>query len=177
VGRQDRSTPRGFLAQSTLLDVLARVQRSAGVAKRPNGTRQYLRVCGAARADPQRPGVGLAPRPQALPMPATTISAWVLLGFVYSAWFCLSTASLRAPQASSFASLALSVFLLLIPSPQSRHSPPGAGRMCGRHGAGAEAGLEPEPAPATGRAAPEHCCRGGRSSGYWVPHLTFQVFF
>ena len=38
MGRQDRSTPRGFLAQSTLLDVLARVQRSASVAKRPNGT-------------------------------------------------------------------------------------------------------------------------------------------
>jgi hypothetical protein len=38
VGRQDRSTPLGFLAQSTLLDVLARVQRSASVAKRPNGT-------------------------------------------------------------------------------------------------------------------------------------------
>jgi hypothetical protein len=38
VGRQDRSTPPGFLAQSTLLDVLARVQRSASVAKRPNET-------------------------------------------------------------------------------------------------------------------------------------------
>jgi hypothetical protein len=39
VGRQDRSTPRGFRgALSTLLDVLARVQRSASVAKRPNGT-------------------------------------------------------------------------------------------------------------------------------------------
>ena len=38
MGRQDRSTPRGFRALSTLLDVLARVQRSASVAKRPNGT-------------------------------------------------------------------------------------------------------------------------------------------
>jgi hypothetical protein len=53
--------------------------------------------------------------------------------------------------------------------------------MRGRQGAGAEAGLEPapepEPAPAAGRAAPEHCCRGGRSSGYWVPPLTFHIFF
>jgi hypothetical protein len=40
---------------------------------------------------------------------------------------------------------------------------------------GAEAGLEP--APAAGRASPEHFCRGGRSSGYWVPPLTFQFFF
>ena len=38
MGRQDRSTPRGFRALITLLDVLARVQRSASVAKRPNGT-------------------------------------------------------------------------------------------------------------------------------------------
>jgi hypothetical protein len=36
--------------------------------------------------------------------------------------------------------------------------------------------LEPEPAPAAGRAAPEHCFRGDRSSGYWVPPLTFQFF-
>jgi hypothetical protein len=53
--------------------------------------------------------------------------------------------------------------------------------MCGRHGAGAEAGLEPapepEPALAAGRGAPEHCFRGGRSSGYWVPPITFQGFF
>jgi hypothetical protein len=59
--------------------------------------------------------------------------------------------------------------------------PPGAGRMCGRPDAGAGASLEPasepEPLPAAGRAAPEHCCRGGRSSGYWVPPLTFQGFF
>jgi hypothetical protein len=44
--------------------------------------------------------------------------------------------------------------------------------MLGRHDAGAGAGLEPasepEPLPAAGRAAPEHCCRGGRSSGYWA---------
>jgi hypothetical protein len=57
----------------------------------------------------------------------------------------------------------------------------GAGRMLGRQDAGAGAGLEPasepEPLPAAGRAAPEHCCRGDRSSGYWVPPLTFQVFF
>ena len=53
--------------------------------------------------------------------------------------------------------------------------------MLGRQDAGAGAGLEPasepEPLPAAGRAAPEHCCRGGRSSGYWVPALTFQFFF
>jgi hypothetical protein len=49
VGRQDRSTPRGFRALSTLLDVLARVQRSASVAKRPNGTKKsMLEVYGAA---------------------------------------------------------------------------------------------------------------------------------
>jgi hypothetical protein len=40
VGRRDGLTPRGFLAQSALLDVLARVQRSVRVAKRPNGTPQ-----------------------------------------------------------------------------------------------------------------------------------------
>jgi hypothetical protein len=64
---------------------------------------------------------------------------------------------------------------------QSLHSPPGAGPMLGRQDAGAGAGSEPasepEPLPAAGRAAPEHCCRGGRSSGYWVPALTFQFFF
>ena len=53
--------------------------------------------------------------------------------------------------------------------------------MCGRQDAGAGAGSEPasepEPLPAAGGAAPEHCCRGGRSSGYWVPALTFQFFF
>jgi hypothetical protein len=38
VGRQDRSTPRGFRALSTLLDVLARVQRGASVARRSSGT-------------------------------------------------------------------------------------------------------------------------------------------
>jgi hypothetical protein len=35
--------------------------------------RRYLRVRGAARADPRRSGVGLAPRPQALPVPATAL--------------------------------------------------------------------------------------------------------
>ena len=64
---------------------------------------------------------------------------------------------------------------------QSLHSPPGAGPMLGRlvagAGAGSEPASEPEPLPAAGRAAPEHCCRGDRSSGYWVPALTFQVFF
>ena len=60
-----------------------------------------------------------------------------------------------------------------IPRPtQSLHSPPGAGPMLGRQDAGAGAGSEPasepEPLPAAGRAAPEHCCRGGRNSGYWV---------
>jgi hypothetical protein len=64
---------------------------------------------------------------------------------------------------------------------QSLHSPSGAGSLSGRQDAGAAAGTEPasgpEPLPAAGRAAPEHCCRGGRSSGYWVPALTFQFFF
>jgi hypothetical protein len=64
---------------------------------------------------------------------------------------------------------------------QSLHSPPGAGPMLGRlvagAGAGSEPASEPEPLPAFGRATPEHCCRGGRSSGYWVPALTFQFFF
>jgi hypothetical protein len=40
-----------------------------------------------------------------------------------------------------------------------------------RLGAGIGAGA------ASGGAAPEHCFRGGRSSGYWVPALTFQFFF
>ena len=63
---------------------------------------------------------------------------------------------------------------------QSLHSPSGAGPMLGRlvagAGAGSEPASEPEPLPAAGRAAPEHCCRGGRSSGYWVPALKFQFF-
>jgi hypothetical protein len=45
----------------------------------PNNTslkaaRRYLRVRGTARADSRRSGVGLAPRPQALPMPAAALS-------------------------------------------------------------------------------------------------------
>jgi hypothetical protein len=66
--------------------------------------------------------------------------------------------------------------------PQSLHSPPGAGRMLGRPDAGAGAGLEPasEPGllPAAGRAAPEHCCRGGHSSAaIGCRPLHFRVFF
>jgi hypothetical protein len=37
-----------------------------------------LRVCGAVRADPRRPGVGVAPRPKALPMPAAARSDSIL---------------------------------------------------------------------------------------------------
>jgi hypothetical protein len=37
--------------------------------------------------------------------------------------------------------------------------------------------LQPEPALAAGRAAPEHCCRGGRSSGYWVGASHMPGFF
>ena len=51
------------------------------------------------------------------------------------------------------------------------------GRLVAGAGAGSEPASEPEPLPAAGRAAPEHCCRGGRSSGYWVPALNFQFFF
>jgi hypothetical protein len=36
---------------------------------------RYLRIRGTARADSRRPGVGLAPRPQALPMPAPVTGA------------------------------------------------------------------------------------------------------
>jgi hypothetical protein len=68
---------------------------------------------------------------------------------------------------------------LFVARPQSLHPPSGAGPMLGHQGAGAGAGLEPasvpEPLPAAGGA--EHCCRGGRSSGYWVPALTCQFFF
>jgi hypothetical protein len=53
--------------------------------------------------------------------------------------------------------------------------------MCGHPDAGAGAGLEPapepEPLPAAGRVAPEHCCRGGRSSGYWVGASPRVCFF
>jgi hypothetical protein len=37
----------------------------------------YLRIRGAARAYSRGPGVGLAPRPQALPMPATALFIWL----------------------------------------------------------------------------------------------------
>jgi hypothetical protein len=46
----------------------------------------------------------------------------------------------------------------------------GAGRMLGRQDVRAEAALEPalepESAPEAGSTSLEHCCRGGRSSGY-----------
>ena len=51
------------------------------------------------------------------------------------------------------------------------------GRLVAGAGAGSEPASEPEPLPAAGRAAPEHCCRGGRSSGYWVGARPMPVFF
>jgi hypothetical protein len=64
---------------------------------------------------------------------------------------------------------------------QSLHSPSEADPVLGRQDAEAGAGLEPaselEPLPAAGRAAPEHCFRGGRSSGYWVGARHMPVFF
>ena len=51
------------------------------------------------------------------------------------------------------------------------------GRLVAGAGAGSEPASEPEPLPAAGRAAPEHCCRGGRSSGYWVGARPFFFFF
>jgi hypothetical protein len=65
--------------------------------------------------------------------------------------------------------------------PQSLHYALGAGRTCGRQDAGAEAVLEPapepEPEPAAGSTSLEHCCRGGRSSGYWVGASPRSCFF
>ena len=51
------------------------------------------------------------------------------------------------------------------------------GRQDAGAGAGSEPASEPEPLPAAGRAAPEHCCRGGRSSGYGVGARHMPVFF
>ena len=39
--------------------------------------RRYLRARGTARADSRRSGVGLAPRPQALPMPAAALVLYI----------------------------------------------------------------------------------------------------
>jgi hypothetical protein len=43
--------------------------------------RRYLRVRGTARADSRRSGVGLAPRPQALPMPAAALILYIYIRF------------------------------------------------------------------------------------------------
>jgi hypothetical protein len=51
--------------------------------------RRYLRVRGTARADPQRPGVGLAPRPQALPKPAAAPVLYFFCGTTRIQLACL----------------------------------------------------------------------------------------
>jgi hypothetical protein len=52
---------------------LLRRGRKCFICQLPLWFHMYLRVRGTARADPRRSGVGLAPRPQVLPMPAAAL--------------------------------------------------------------------------------------------------------
>jgi hypothetical protein len=77
------------LTKPVVTAVELRVDHRAPLQPR-RAARRYLRICGAARADSRRSGVGLAPRPQALPMPAAALVLYIRRSHVLPKWEVLA---------------------------------------------------------------------------------------